>query len=348
MKFPKLPTFARLLGIDLGSGRVRIWVNKGGLIVNEPACIAIEQSTDRVVAVGKDAEEMEGRVGDHISIVYPLKSGMLHDATIGLALLKVFLQRTLKKSQLLNPVIMASVPTKSTKTSRQAIVQLLTDLGASEVYTISQSLAASIGAGVPIADASGSFFLHMGAGVVEGSVISLGSIVNAFDTHYAGLYAVSRLQFILKRDHGLLASKAETVKLLQQVVSVTAERDISGLIAGQDIQFGNPKEVSVTSSQFLPEMVSLAERYVAVITRLLSTLPPELTADVIDKGLLLSGGFAQLNDFSPFATQRLGVPVSVVDTPDLVVIQGIATALEHLDLFRESLGYSQETRGYTG
>ncbi|MFZ1721853.1 MAG: rod shape-determining protein [Microgenomates group bacterium] len=345
MKFPKIPRLVRRVGIDLGSSRVRIWVDAGGLIVDEPACIAIENASQRVVAVGTDAEEMEGRVGEHISIHYPVIGGELYDGTIGLALLKVLLQRELKRVPLISPVIMASVPSLSTQTARQAMTELMYDLGAGEVYTISQPLAASIGSGVPIADASGSFFLHMGAGVVEGVVISLGSIVSAVDTKYAGMHVLERLQFSLKKEHGIVVSRSEASKLLKSVVSVTGSEGAQSLVAGQDVQHGNPKEVAVKASDFLSEITLIADRYLNVLTRLLSKLPPELTSDVIDKGLLLSGGLAQLTDFTSFATTRLGVPVSVVENSDLVVIHGISTALEHLDLFRESLGYSQEARG---
>lgn len=339
---PFTSSLTNVVGIDLGTSRTRMWSDKHGIVINEATCLAIDDRTQKIIAVGDEAAQMKGRASQHINVLFPVKNGQLQDPVSANALLKIFLHRVLKTSAFFRPVMMISVPANSTEGVRQAMVELLHRIGAREVFTISQPLAAAIGAGVPIADASGSFIFHLGSGVAEGALISLGSLVASESTHYAGEYVDQRLQHSLKKSVGLTISHATAQKIKHQVASLLQQpAGVELLVTGKDALTGSPKELAVTPEAVLEPMTAIAERYAQLLQKLLSRIPPELTVDVIDKGMLLTGGLAQLSGLDQFLVKRLGVSVAVVDEPELAVIKGMATALENLELFKESIGYRE-------
>ncbi len=341
MKLPQfsLSKLTPLIGLDLGTTRTRIWVAGEGLVVDDATALALDERTHKVVAVGNEAEAMMGRVGEKIQVHHPVQRGTLYDADLGQALLRVFFQRALKQTLFFRPIILASVSAQSTEADRLALINMLYAVGAREVLTMSQPLAAAIGAGVPIADASGTFVVQMGSGVVEAGVLSLASLVKAHATHVAGQQADARIQYAIKREVNLTISLESAEKLKQTVATAESNIHREMLVTGQDVATRSPKEVKITSALLAPTMVELVGRYEKLIKQLLSEIPPELTVDVIDKGMLLSGGLAQLSGLDQYLVKQLGIPVSVVEQPDKSVIKGIGTALEHLDQFKDSLGY---------
>lgn len=340
----KIPTslFQRMfqkVGIDFGSSRIRVCTDTNGIISDQPSCIAVDSVNNQVIAIGDEAASMSGRVDPRIEIHWPVKNGVLHDATTAGALLKVLLQPIFRSALLYGPVVMASVPGSSTEAQKESMSALLYDLGAREVYTIAQPLAAAIGSGVPIADASGSFILHLGEGQIEAAVISLGTMVSCESNLYAGDFLKQHLKLAVSNGRSLRISDAMATQLIHRVAS--AKRDFLGekLVTGKDLASGNPKEVAISSTEISAAVNSMVSRSERSIQKLLSRIPAELTVDVIDKGLLLSGGLSQLHGLDSYLIQSLGMPVAVVDKPDLAVISGIETALQHLEEFKESLGY---------
>lgn len=339
------PSFVKKMfqkvGIDYGSSRIRVCTDLDGLILDQPSCIAVDTHSKQVLAVGDEAATMSGRVDPRIVVQWPIKHGVLHDLTTAAALLKVLLQPVLRSSLLYGPAVMASVPGSSTEAQKESMSALLYEIGAREVYTIAQPLAASIGAGVPIADASGSFILHLGEGLVEAAVISLGTMVECESNIYAGSFLKQHIKLAMSNQRSLDISDAMVSVLMKKVASARKDLVAEHLVTGKELATGNPTEVKVSTSELdaaVSTMVSRAERS---IQKLLSQIPAELTVDVIDKGLLLSGGLARLNGLDRYLIQSLGMPVAVVDEPDLAVIHGIETALLHLEEFKESLGYAQ-------
>lgn len=342
------------VGLDLGSDKTRIWNDRDGLVLDQPSCLAVDQRSQRVLAVGDEAQAMEGRVGSHIKVHYPIRRGVVYDADLAQALVKAFLHEGSWLSSFFNPLMLVSAPAGCTQAERDGLVQLAYSLGASEVYTITEPLAASIGAGVPIADASGSFFLHLGAGRVEGSVVSLGSLVDFESTDKAGLALLRSIRRSFQQDQQLIISQETARWILQEVCQVVVDngqasfaRTKSGqgeagnkqLVAGQDLIEGSPKEILIQASDLHAVVLQAANRYKLLLEKLLSRIPPELTVDVIGKGLLLSGGLAQLKGLGGYLTKKIGAPVAVVDKPDQAVIDGLAVVLENIKLFKESLGY---------
>lgn len=342
MKKTKASIFQKMfqkIGIDFGSSRVRVCTDLSGVILDQPSCIAVDSSTNQVIAVGDEAATMSGRVDPKIVIKRPVQNGVLQDMTTASALLKILLQPIFRSSFLYGPAVMASVPGSSTDAQKESMSALLYDLGAREVYTIAQPLAASIGAGIPIADASGSFILHLGEGQVESAVISLGAMVGCQSNLYAGSFLRQNIRLTVSNQRSLQISDEMATQLMKRVASARKDVAAEQLITGKELTTGNPKEVRISKDELVPAVNSMVNRAERTIQKLLSRIPAELTMDVIDKGLLLSGGLAQLNGLDSYLIQSLGMPVAVVDKPDLAVINGIETALLHLDEFKESLGY---------
>lgn len=327
------------IGIDLGTDTVRICTEDGEVVVTEPTCIAVNSTTQEVVAVGTEAQKMEGRTDAVIGVHWPVKAGIVQDAAQVGALLKILLQPIIRFSILTPPSIMVSVPATATQVQRETVIQLLYDLGAKEVYSIAQPLAASIGAGVPIADASGSFVLHLGAGVVEAAVISLGSLVQVQRSSAAGRALQKSCMQAVQEEKELEISHSQATQLVEQVASCDPQFTADLLVMGKSAATGNPQELKITTTTLRASVHSIVEQYPQLIQRLLSKVGPALTVDIIDKGLLLTGGLAQLRGLEQYLIRELGMPVSVVEQPERAVITGISVTLKHVHQFRESLGY---------
>ncbi len=339
MRLPFLSSLVRRIGLDLGTQTTRIWTDKDGVVLHEPSCVALDTQNRKVIAVGSEALAMRGRVAEHIQIVFPIKNGVIYDPETAKIMVRLFLHSVLKTPYFFRPLMMASVPSGATAAQRQALRQVLKAVGASEVYTMSQPLAAAIGSGVPIADASGTFLMQLGYGVTESAIISLGSVVAKKMCFSAGESLITQLQSYIEDQVGLVVSFAMASKLLHQVASLapTPQRQI--LVAGQDIATNSPREMTISAEILQSPVDVVVEEYVAMLKQLLSAIPPELTVDVIDKGMLLAGGLAQLHGLETTLVQRLGVAVTVVDEPELAVIKGLGVALENVELLKESLGY---------
>lgn len=331
-------SFFTKIGLDLGTSTIRIWHEDLGVIIDEPNCIAIDERVNKVVAVGKEASVMTGRVSKHIKVYYPFEHGLVSQIDQAKSLLQVFLQRALPHSFFFRPIVMASVPSLATELDRQVLTDLLLQVGAREVYLIVQPLAAAIGADVPVADASGSLVLHLGAGVVEGGMISYGNCVATNSTTKAGNYFDHQIKREVNQQKKINIS-LDTAKLLKQAIISLDNDDKEKYISGQDILTLAPREMLIKSNQLQAVTEKMAGHYAQLMRQLLAQVPPELTSDVIDKGILLTGAMAEIDGLDQYLVEQMGVPVAVVENSSQVVIKGIATVLEHLDLFKESLGF---------
>lgn len=338
IKSISLPTLVHRIGVDLGTTRTRIWHDQLGMLVDEPTCVAVDTRVDKVIAVGSDAAQMWGRSPEHVIVHWPVYRGFTQDTTVVQALLTVLLQKVIRGNIFFRPTIMASIPSHADRVDQQALEETLTAVGAGEVYTIAQPLAAAIGAEVPIADASGSFILHLGGGIAEAAAISFGSVVQATHSFQVGQQIDTQLQRFFHEQYRLAVGGQEVERLKKHLISV---QDPEGerLVAGQDIVEKTPKEVLVTSESLSQVFEPFIDDFTILVTQLLERVPTELTGDIIDKGMLLTGGMAQLRGLAQRLVKKLGVSVAAVEEPDQVVIKGISVALKNLELFKESLGY---------
>ncbi len=339
MKVPFLSQLQPLVGVDIGTTRVRIWSKQKGILVDEPNCIAYDKRVGKVIAVGQDAYEMVGRVSKNISVIFPFQSGVISSEEAVSAMLKVFFQRIFTSLTFLQPIVGVSLSSVSGQPERDSLVRSLTDIGAREVYVIDQVLAAAVGSGVPIADASGSFVLHMGGGVTEGGMIALGSLVEVRAITQAGEYLDQEILHKVQKEKQIIISLKQAELIKKQIGRLENLHESQILISGRDRASGVPKEVYVDSELISSVIVDFCLRTVELMKEVFTKIPPELTSDILDKGIICTGGLANLHGLESFFTQKLGVPLFVVDDPQNTVIKGIAAILENLDLFKQSLAY---------
>ncbi|MEA2056808.1 MAG: rod shape-determining protein, partial [Patescibacteria group bacterium] len=329
----------RRLGIDLGSCRTRIWLDGEGLVLDEASVLAIDQKQGKIIAVGDKALEMEGRVDESITVSHPIQQPKVTNKEYLSALLKVFLHQASEKNYFFSPSIVVSLASNTSPVVREAVAEVISDLGAKEVLVVSQPLAAAIGCGVPIADASGCFILQLGGFVVEAAVISLGKMINSEAVHWAGLTMDQHLRHYLRQEKKLKISQrqAERLKINLGTLNPNLERRI--IVSGKDLQQGSVKEVKISTQDIMPVIEFFAGKYQLLVKQLLSKVPPDLTTDLIDKGLLLTGSLAEIDELDNYLANALSLPVAVVDKPDLSVVEGLGAILKHLDQFKQSLGY---------
>lgn len=328
------------LAIDLGSYQTRVWINGRGIVLSQPTCLAIDQHKT-VLAVGNDAVEMEERASG-VQVIWPVREGVVANGDAVLALLKVWLKPYWRSLLLTQPTVLVSVPVGSTHSNRFLIRKLLLSLGANEVITVAQSLAAAIGTGVPIADASGSYFMHLGAGTVETGVVSLGSIREWRQFALAGDYLMSQIHLQLESAVGILASKELLYAISRNIFTFDQQQQRKTSIVGKDVVSGQPVEKEVSSDLFSFIAQSLLTQYEELFTQVLESSPAALLSDLLDKGLLLSGGMAQINGLDRALSQKLKVPVAVVEDAELATIRGMEQLLVNLSEVRQSLGYHLE------
>lgn len=335
----RLDGLSKTIGVDLGTSTTRVWEKGKGLVGEHPSFLAVDTTSERILAVGAEAQEMSGRVAANVKLFHPVQDGQIWDADVAKAFLHMILKDILGKS-FFSPTIVLSVPATLRPAVEDEAVQLGYALGAREVLTVAQPLAAAIGAGMPVADASGGFMLQLGAGVAEAGVISLGTLVGVEGTRRGGEWFERSVAVFLKQSHGLTVSRETARSLIYSVASLQeGAKRRSLLVTGKNLQSGAPMEVKITTEDLAEPVAQLGEQYVDLIKKLLTNVAAELTVDIVDKGLLLAGGGAQLEGLEEYLVPRLGVPVSVVDDPERAVIRGMGTIMDHLEEFRSSLGY---------
>ncbi len=343
MSWHFLPQTTPVLGIDLGTSRTRIWCQGKGVVIDQPTMVATHTQTQKVVAVGQAAAEMCGRVTSQIKLHHPIKNGRIFDAVTAKAMLQVWLQQILGFRYLFSPVIMVSVPAGYTQASRQAVIEVLFQLGAREVYTVAQPLAAAIGAGVPIADASGTLVFQLGAGVAEAAVISLGSVVHHRSLELAGDHLDQVLQKQITRQYQLQLGLESVRQLKHRLLWFDPNRQVISVV-GQSLPEHLAREVELHTKVLVGDVMRVLATYEELIKSLLKDVYPALIADVLDKGLLLSGGLSQLVGLDSWLAEKLKMPTAVVENPDMVVIEGIKLALGNLDDFKQSFDYQKIDR----
>ncbi len=329
----------RSVGIDLGSSNVRIWVEGRGLIIDEPSLVAVDQINKKVVAVGKQAARMLGRVDDSIKVFSPILTPKFTDEELLKAMLKMFLAQVGDQVYFFSPTVVVSISDSFYPSMKDVLVKVLVEIGAGEVMLVDQTLAAVLGAGAPISDALGLFVLQMGEGVAETSAISLGKVVQSQSSFMAGSSLINEIIYWFTVNQKLAITRTLAKKVLTQIGSLMTDSKRSINITGLDVKSGEPLEKIVFSHELEAVFFEYGRVYVKLVKKLLANISPDLTVDVLDKGLLLSGGLANLYGIEDYLTKELRVPVSAVDEPELAAIQGVGVVIDHLDEFRQSIGY---------
>lgn len=332
--------FRKKIGIDLGTTTTLVYVPKKGIIINEPSVVAISLIDKKVLAVGNEAKEMIGRTPDSIIAHRPLKDGVIADYRTTESMLRYFINKALSGVKLFRPEVMISVPAGITSTERRAVIGATLASGAKAAYIIKQPLAAAIGAEIPIGSASGHMIVELGGGTTEIAVISLGGIVTSNSVRIGGTRFDAAIMEHIKKKYGLAIgeSSSEAIKIKIGSALFLDEKDKMGTeIKGRDIISGLPRILKITSDDITEALQNELYGIISAIKSVLYNTPPELSADVMEKGMILSGGTSQLRNIDKLFTQTTGVPCYVADKPYLCVAKGTGIALENLDSYKRSI-----------
>ena len=331
---------SRKIGIDLGTANTLVWVAKQGVIVNEPTVVAISTEDNRVIAVGQEAKTMLGRTPGNITASRPMRDGVIADYQVTEAMLKYFIGKATRGALLLKPEVMICVPAGCTQVERRAVLDATLSAGARMAYLIEEPLAAAIGAQIPIAVPSGHMILDIGGGAAEAAVISLGGVVTHASVRVGGNKLDEAIAAYLRRKHNLIIGDqtAESLKLkIGSAILPDSWEDKAQEVAGRDQIMGLPKVITITAQEVSDAIQAPLAQVTAMIKKVLEDTPPELASDIIDKGIVLSGGTSLLVNFDQLITREIGVPAHVAEDPLLCVVKGTGTVLENLDLYKRSI-----------
>ena len=331
--------FTRKIGIDLGTANTLVFIPKRGVVVNEPSVVAVAHDDNTVLAVGFEAREMIGRTPETIVAYRPLRDGVIADYRITEVMLRYFINKASGRMRLWRPEVMVSVPAGVTSTERRAVIEATVQAGAKAAYVVKEPVLAAIGAGIPINEPVGHMVVDIGGGTADVAVISLGGIVTATSVKVAGNKLDQAIADYIKRNFNLAIGDrtAEEIKItIGSAVPVDDDRLVMA-IKGRDLMTGLPKTIEIHSVEVTDAIVDELDEIIRAIKSVLHDTPPELAADVMDKGIVLTGGGSLLRNIDALVYQETGVPAYVVDDALLCVAKGTGIALEHLDVYKRSI-----------
>lgn len=329
---------ARRIGIDLGTANVLVSVSKKGIIVNEPSVVAISTVDNKVMAVGNEAKEMLGKTPDTIVASRPLKDGVIADYRVTEAMIRYFINKVTGSVRLFRPEVMVSVPAGVTSTERRAVVDATMQAGAKAAYIIKEPLAAAIGADIPIASPLGNMVVDIGGGTTEVAVISLGGIVCANSVRVGGNKIDYAIREYIRKKYGLAIGDktAEDIKI-EIGSALSVDNPPAMEIKGRDTIAGLPRVININGNEVTEAIKDEMDQIIAAVKAVLAKTPPELSSDVIDQGIVLTGGGALLKNIDKLLTKATGVPCHLADNPLNCVAKGTYVALENLDDYKRSL-----------
>lgn len=330
--------FTRKIGIDLGTANTVVFVPNKGFIINEPTIVALSLPENSVLAVGREAKEMIGRTPDDIKAYQPLKDGVIADYYITKAMLKYFISSAIGQFNFFKPDVVISAPAGITQTERRAIINAAKEAGAKEAHIVREPILAALGAGIPINARNGSMIINIGGGTTETAVISLGGIVSWSSVRIAGNKFDAAIADYLKKKHSIIIGEqtAETIKI--EIGSVLPMKNkLAYQVRGRDMISGLPKDVIINSNEIAEAINSHLLEIAASVKKVFNETPPELIADVMNKGIILSGGSSQLMHLAEFFKRIFGVNAYVAEDPLFCVAKGSGIILNHLDIYKKTL-----------
>ncbi|MEI7741870.1 MAG: rod shape-determining protein [bacterium] len=330
--------FSPKLGIDLGTTTVLVYVPKHGIVIHEPSVVAVSAIDKKILAVGKEAKDMLGRTPETIIAHRPLKDGVIADYKTTEAMLRYFINKALGSWRIFKPEVMVAVPGGITSTERRAVIDATLSAGARSAYIIKEPIVAAIGANIPIGNASGHMIIDIGGGTAEMAVISLGGIVSSASVRIGGNKLDAAIQEFVRRKYNVAIGErtAEDIKI-QIGSALYLEEKLSMEIKGRDMMVGLPKIITVTSDDITEAITPSMEGLIAAIKEVFHTTPPELSADVMEKGMVLSGGSSMLRNVDKLFARATGVPAYVADDAQYCVAKGTGIALENLEAYKRSI-----------
>lgn len=334
------------IAIDLGTANTLVWVAGIGIVANEPTVVATSVDDNRIVAVGEEAKKMLGRTPEALMANRPMREGVIADYQATEAMLKYFIGRAAASghginkvlNKIIRPDVMVCVPAGCTQVERRAALDATLSAGAAHAYLIDEPLAAAIGAGIPVSAPSGHMIVDSGGGSTEAAVISLGGVVVHKSARVAGTKLDEAIMQHVKKKHNLVIgdTTAEDIKIkIGSAIKLAKEEKLE--ISGRDLVFGLPRTVTITSTEVTEAMRPVLMQMIGAVKAVLEDTPPELASDIIDKGIIMSGGTSSLRNFNKLLTEETGVPAHVADEPLLCVVRGTGLVLENIELWKRSV-----------
>lgn len=330
--------FSNDLAIDLGTANIKVYVKGKGIVSCEPSVVAVQKDArgTRVLAVGRDAKEMLGKTPGHIMAIRPMKDGVIADFAVTEAMLRYFINRAHNRRTLVRPRIIICVPSGITEVEKRAVKESAESAGAREVYLVEEPMAAAIGAGLPITEPSGNMVVDIGGGTTEVAVISLSGIVFARSVKVGGDKMDEAIIQHMKRKFNLLIGERTAERIKCEVGTAFPTEQVSTMeVKGRDLLQGVPRPVNVNSDEIRDALADPVASIVEAIRSALEGTPPELSADIVDKGIVLTGGGAKLANLERLIREETGLPVAISDDPISAVVLGAGKALDELDLLKQ-------------
>lgn len=326
------------IGIDLGTVNILVYVKGRGIVLQEPSVVAISIRDNRIVAVGKEASEMLGRAPESIEVARPVRDGVIADYVVTEAMLRHFIRKVIGRNPLFRPQIMMSTPKGVTSVERRAVYDAAIQAGAKDAYLIPEPLAAAYGAGLPIHTPTGNMVVDLGGGTSEAAVVAMNDIVVWSSVRVGGNRIDRAIIAYIRRKYNLIVGEQTAEDLKIQIGSaLPLEEELAMEVRGVDQVAGLPKTITVTSEEVTEAITDSLNAIVATVKQTLEKTPPELASDIIDRGMALTGGGAQLRNIDQLLTRETGVPCYVVENPIACVVTGAGRTLENIEVMRRFL-----------
>ena len=330
--------FSKKLGIDLGTANTLVYLPNKGIILNEPSVVAVSEQDNTILAIGAEAKDMIGKTPDSIIVYRPMKDGVIADYRVTEAMLRYFINKALGKYNLFKPDVMVSVPAGITSTERRAVVEAAVRAGAKNAYVVKEPILAAIGAGIPIHESKGHMIMDIGGGTTDIAVISLGGIVASTSVKCAGDKIDQAIADYIKKTFNLAIGDKTAEAIKEKIgAAVPLEEELTITIKGRDYIQGLPRTAQISTNEVVRAIDKELRTMVSAIKDVLSQTPPELAADIIDDGIIMTGGSSQLRNLADLVYRRTGVKAYVADEPLLCVARGTGEALNHLDTYKKTI-----------
>ncbi len=326
------------IGIDLGTANTLVFVPKKGVIINEPSVVAIAADENKVLAVGQEAKTMLGKTPDVIRIRRPLKDGVIADYRVTQTMLRYFLNKATGPWRIFKPDVIVSVPAGSTSTERKAIIDAAREAGARNAYVVKEPILAALGAGIPINSPSGNMIVNIGGGTTEVAIISLGGIVSWASVRVAGDRMDQAIIEYIKKKYNLAIGEQTAEEIKKTIGTAIPEKEKRSMeIRGHDLLEGLPSSITITSNEIAEALSAPLKEIIQAVRVVLRDTPPELAADIIDRGMIVSGGGALLRNIDEFLMQTTGTPVYIADDPLTCVARGTGIVLDNLEIYKRAV-----------
>lgn len=330
--------FSPRLGIDLGTTNVLVFVPQKGVVLNEPSVVAVSTEGNKVLAIGAEAKQMIGRTPDSIIAYRPMKDGVIADYRVTEAMLRYFMRKALGRWNIWKPTVLVSVPAGVTSTEKRAVIEAAVKAGAADAYVVKEPILAAIGAGIPIQEPQGRMVADMGGGTIDVAVISLGGIVASTSVKVAGNALDRAIVDYAKKQYNLAIGDktAEEVKI-KIGAAVPMNEELSMPVKGRDLVSGLPRTVDMKTNEIVQAMNRDLREMMNAIRKVLQETPPELASDIIDNGIILTGGTSQMRHMPELVFRRTGVSAKLAQDAYYCVARGTGIALRHLDTYKKSI-----------